>query len=110
MRAQISPNLSYKSRGLADVKRTFFTASQSAISPLALQLACIVNMVPRWKRLQIRAFILVRSDNPNPDLLQRQRELVVKMLELLRIRAEAVALQWTPEGPRASMSDETSTG
>ena len=67
-------------------------------------------MVPRWKRLQIRAFILVRSDNPNPDLLQRQRELVVKMLELLRIRAEAVALQWTPEGPRATMSDETSTG
>ena len=67
-------------------------------------------MVPRWKRLQIRAFILVRSDNPNPDLLQKQRELVVKMLELLRIRAEAVALQWTPEGPRATMTDESSTG
>ena len=55
--------------------------------PIPLQLACIVNMVPRWKRLQIRAFILVRSDNPNPDLLQRQRDLVAKMLELLRIRS-----------------------
>ena len=91
-------------------------------------------MVPRWKRLQIRAFILVRSDNPNPDLLQKQRDLVAKMLELLRIRsvhsvvwegadaasvvltamifirAEAVALQWTPEGPRATVTDESSIG
>ena len=49
-------------------------------------------MVPRWKRLQIRAFILVRSDNPNPDLLQRQRALVVKMLELLRIREDEIQL------------------
>jgi hypothetical protein len=52
-------------------------------------------MVPRWKRLHLRVFIVVRSNDP--DLLTRQREVIGKMLELLRIRAEAVVLQWTPE-------------
>ena len=61
-----------------------------------MQLACIVNMVPRWKRLHMRVFIVVRSDSPSPDLLNRQRDTITNMLELLRIRAEPVVLHWTP--------------
>ena len=39
------------------------TNTSDTTSLFILQLACIVNMVPRWKRLKLRVFIIDQSTN-----------------------------------------------
>ena len=55
-----------------------------------LQLACIVNMVPRWKTFSIRVFVPAARESYG----QESEANVARMLELLRIRAETRTLPW----------------
>ena len=53
-----------------------------------LQLSYIVNLVPRWKKLSIRAFVMTQHEDES-----QPKEKLKRMLELLRIRAETHVLQ-----------------
>ena len=77
----------------------FFAANDTDItdttSLFLLQLACIVNMVPRWKKLTVRVFVTAKDSNPETH--EAQKQIVQHMLELLRIKAVPHVLQWTPD-------------
>ena len=112
---------------------TLSTNTSDTTSLFILQLACIVNMVPRWKKLKIRVFIIkpsakslnIEETNSNdvniPEEEKEKREAKNKdakltkeekelkdMLNLLRISAETHLIPWyTLE--EYSVNVETST-
>jgi len=55
------------------------------------QLACIVNMVPKWKNHRLRVFMCVRAADSN--VASKEAELQ-RLLEVLRVKAETVVLVW----------------
>ena len=55
------------------------------------QLACIVNMVPKWRSHKLRVFMCVRAADSN--ISSKEKELQ-KLLEMLRIQAETHVLVW----------------
>lgn len=55
------------------------------------QLACIVNMVPKWRKHQLRVFMCVRA--ADSDIAGKEADLI-RLLELLRIKAETYVLVW----------------
>ncbi|XP_023327939.1 solute carrier family 12 member 9-like isoform X4 [Eurytemora carolleeae] len=55
------------------------------------QLACIVNMVPKWRKHQLRVFMCVRA--ADSDIAGKEADLI-RLLELLRIKAETHVLIW----------------
>lgn len=68
----------------------FFSPATTDISDTTslflLQLACIVNMTQRWKKMRIRVFISV--DDLDEEVVTSKERIVRHMLDLLRIRAE----------------------
>lgn len=108
----------------------FFSPSQTDVtdttSLFILQLACIVNMVPRWKKLTIRVFAAARDcasqtnsesehvpsgdQQPHHHRHIETEEQLRHMLELLRIRATTHVLNWMPqEEEQASNGQERLT-
>ena len=93
---------------------TLSTDTSDTTSLFILQLACIVNMVPRWKKLKIRVFIVKHSepldpqdsytDDTNiqedaktkdaPKSISKEEKELKNMLNLLRISAETHLLLW----------------
>lgn len=55
------------------------------------QLACIVNMVPKWKKHTLRVFMCARASDTN--VASKEKELQ-QLLEVLRIKAETFVLVW----------------
>merc|ERR1719228_2197997 len=55
------------------------------------QLACIVNMVPKWRKHKLRVFMCARAADMN--IGSKEQELQ-KLLEVLRIKAETYVLVW----------------
>lgn len=55
------------------------------------QLACIVNMVPKWKKHRLRVFMCARAADMN--VASKEKELQ-RLLEVLRIKAETYVLVW----------------
>ncbi|XP_059082779.1 solute carrier family 12 member 9-like [Tigriopus californicus] len=84
---------------LVDFFSPFETDISDTTSLFLLQLACIVHMVPRWKKLTLRVFITVRDHRSS---LHNQEEMLKNMLELLRVEAESHVLNWTPESTELS--------
>jgi len=56
-----------------------------------LQLACIVNMVPKWRKHELRVFICVKA--ADSDIAGKEADLT-RLLELLRIKAQTHVLVW----------------
>jgi len=56
-----------------------------------LQLACIVNMVPKWRKHELRVFICVNA--VDSGIAGREADLL-RLLELLRIKAQTFVLVW----------------
>lgn len=70
---------------LADARAA--TELTDTTSLFLLQLACIVNMVPRWKRLDIRVFLAAKAGDAEAEEEDgSQKEVVKHVLGLLRIR------------------------
>ena len=67
-----------------------------------LQLACIVNMVPRWKTLTVRVFAAAAGS----ESAQETKAVMEHMLQLLRIKAESHILPWTFESPNSLEDDD----
>jgi len=61
------------------------------------QLACIVNMVPKWKSHRLRVFLCVKAADSN--VASKEQELL-RLLELLRVKAETVVLVWEADFPQ----------
>jgi len=55
------------------------------------QLACIVNMVPKWRKHTLRVFMCVRA--AEDDIAGKEADLI-RLLELLRIKAQTYVLIW----------------
>jgi len=55
------------------------------------QLACIVNMVPKWKKHTMRVFMCARATDSN--VASKEKELQ-QLLEVLRIKAQTFVLVW----------------
>jgi len=60
------------------------------------QLACIVNMVPKWKKHTMRVFMCVRAADSN--VVSKEKELQ-QLLEVLRIKAQTFVLVWDNLAP-----------
>ena len=73
----------------------FFTTLETDVadntSLFMFQLACIVNMVPKWKKHTLRVFMCVRAADSN--VASKEKELQ-QLLEVLRIKAETHVLVW----------------
>jgi len=73
----------------------FFTHQETDASDntalFLFQLACIVNMVPKWKTTKLRVFMCVRAVDNN---VASKEEALQRLLELLRIPAETYVLVW----------------
>ena len=82
----------------------FFTSDKTDMedntSLFLLQLACIVNMVPKWRKHRIRVFLLSPGES---GAAGRERE-VLRLLDVLRVRAETVLLDWN-KFPEDNMKD-----
>ena len=55
------------------------------------QLACIVNMVPKWKTHTMRVFMCVRAADSNVNSKEKELQ---QLLEVLRIKAQTFVLVW----------------
>jgi len=73
----------------------FFTNEDTNISDdtslFMLQLACIVNQVPKWRKHELRVFICVNA--AESDISGRETDLI-RLLEILRIKAQTYVLIW----------------
>jgi len=73
----------------------FFTSLETDVadntSLFMFQLACIVNMVPKWKKHTLRVFMCARAADSN--VASKEQELK-QLLEVLRIRAQTHVLIW----------------
>jgi len=83
----------------------FFSHQETDVSDntalFLFQLACIVNMVPKWKTTKLRVFMCVRAVDNN---VASKEEALQRLLELLRIPAETYVLVWDH---LASMLEDT---
>jgi len=67
------------------------TDSADNTSLFLFQLACIVNMVPKWKKHTLRVFMCARAADSN--VASKEKELQ-QLLEVLRIKAETFVMVW----------------
>eukprot|EP00092_Neocalanus_flemingeri_P009879 GFUD01010648.1.p1 GENE.GFUD01010648.1~~GFUD01010648.1.p1 ORF type:complete len:926 (+),score=262.27 GFUD01010648.1:182-2959(+) len=73
----------------------FFTSMETDVadntSLFLFQLACIVSMVPKWKKHTLRVFMCARATDSN--MASKEKELQ-QLLEVLRIKAKTFVLVW----------------
>merc|ERR1711936_16367 len=55
------------------------------------QLACIVNMVPKWRNHRLRVYMCASGADVNVGSKERELQ---RLLEVLRIKAEIIVLVW----------------
>ena len=61
------------------------------ISLFLFQLACIVNMVPKWKKHTLRVFMCARAAHNNINIKEKELQ---QLLEVLRIKAQTFVFVW----------------
>jgi len=75
----------------------FFSSMETDVgdntSLFLFQLACIVNMVPKWKKHTMRVFMCARAADNNINSKEKELQ---QLLEVLRIKAQTFVLVWDP--------------